>query len=120
MSEAQHVIWDGVTERVVSASEARMLEEKDMAQDMTAQPIAGHEFKTRAQFTGYKTRELRAEQPPVRALVAPSPHITQGANAPDWRSYRAATAQWLGIDKATKVKKAQVMEYLAAHGIDTE
>jgi hypothetical protein len=125
MSEPQHVIWDGRVERIVSASEARMLEEKDMAQDMTARPIAGHEFKTRAQFSGYATRELRAETPPVRVVEAPTspPPNTQGAehaDGSDWRAYRSATAEWLGIQKATKVRKAQVMEYLKAHGLDTE
>ena len=53
-------IWDGVQYRQVSPKEADRLVEKDMAQKM---PIGGTEMKFRRDFTGYQTREVRAEKP---------------------------------------------------------
>lgn len=98
----QHVVWDGVEERVVSAEEAQRLEKEDKAQDMTSKALSGHEYKTREQFGGYQTREMRA-----------------GGSA-NWRSYKKAAAEWLGDVDVRKVTKAQVEEYLEAHGITAE
>lgn len=96
----EHVIWDGIEERVVSAEEAQRLEKEDKAQDMTARVLSGHEYKTRDQFTGYMDREIRST-----------------GKAKDWRAFRKAAAEWRGDKDAKRITKSQVEEYLDAHGI---
>lgn len=67
MANAEVVIWDGIEFRKVSSKEAEDLIAKDMAQD--AHRVCGWTIKARKDFTGYKTRELRAEEPPTPVTV---------------------------------------------------
>ena len=120
MQERPQIIWDGERVRPVSASEAQMLEQKGEAQNLSELLRSGGKIKTSSQFPGYRTRELRAETTPVYVEAAPdTPLPSQGADI-NWRSYRAATAEHLGIEKITQVKKQQVLEYMREHGIATE
>ena len=63
-------IWDGVQYRQVSEQEAKRLVDKDMAQVMSRGMVGGTEMKFRRDFTGYQTREVRAEKPVAPAPVA--------------------------------------------------
>ena len=79
-------IWDGIQYRQVSEKEAERLVEKDMAQVM---PVGGTEMKFRKQFTGYTTREVRAETKPAPApepKPAPKPEAEKPKPAPEPKS----------------------------------
>lgn len=144
MSTTKHVIWDGISARAVSPEEAKELVEKDMAQNLTTSTLAGHQFKRRKDFTGYKTRELRADEPGQQATPEPPPQELASEETPpqepvpqeqasteeqtaaqepatnenaaeDWRAHRTATAEWLGDGTApSKVRKNQVEAFLKA------
>lgn len=105
-------IWDGEEFRQVTAEEAKRLVKEDKAQIMDG-TVFGNELKYRHQFTGYHTREMRAEQPPVR--VQPAPPEPEGkVEQPDWRSYKAKAKKALGKDRVTK---AQVEGWMKSEGI---
>ena len=73
MSEV--TIWDGEEIRQVPDSEAKELIAKDMAQDMAKED--GLSLKFRKDFTGYKTRELRAETPPTPVTLTAAPEQSE-------------------------------------------
>ncbi len=58
-------IWDGNEFRHVKDQEAKKLEAEDKAQILNTGVVDGATLKYRHQFTGYKTRELRAETNPA-------------------------------------------------------
>lgn len=61
-------VWDGKEFHQVSEKEAEKLEKEDKVQVIRTGFVDGTWYKTRAQFTGYNTREMRAAPP-----AAPSP-----------------------------------------------
>lgn len=129
MSTRMATIWDGTKIRKVTWEEAERLEKEDKAQNMSKKTYTAGGLKKRKQFTGYLTRELRAEQPgqptPPPASeqssvpsTEPEPSgLADGSEGADWRSYKAEAAAHFGIEKVSKVKKQQVLEYMAEHGI---
>ena len=104
-------IWDGIQYRQVSPEEAARLVKKDMAQIC---PVGGTEMKFRRDFTGYQTREVRAEfrpapikEPEAKPVMKPEPE----KEVVDWKDYRTAAAKVL--DKpVNKTTKAQTLEYM--------
>ena len=58
-------IWDGIQYRRVGIDEANRLVEADMAQLCDKAQSDMRDRKFRRDFTGYKTREVRAEKPEV-------------------------------------------------------
>lgn len=65
--------WDGVAFGQMPQSEAEKLEKEDKVQVLRDGFIDGLSLKYRHQFTGYKTRELRAEKPEPKAAPAEEP-----------------------------------------------
>lgn len=103
--QATSMIWDGLKFRHVPPQEAEELEAADKCQNLTKKFYSGTELKFRRQFTGYKTRELRAEE---RVAVAPpTPTLTQ-----NWQAHRKAAAAHLGkpFNKTTKEDTISYME----------
>ena len=100
------IIWDGLNFLQVTIEEAKRLIAEDKAEDET---IHGNShFRYRHQFTGYKTREMRAEKP-----IAPAPEEDKEVDLTEWRSYRKEVGEAIG-KPTMKVKKADVEAYL--HG----
>ncbi len=62
MTDSIITIWDGVAFRQVMWSEARELEKAGQCQ-ICDKLISAHEFLTRDQMGGYKTREMKAARP---------------------------------------------------------
>jgi hypothetical protein len=60
------LIWDGTQFLEVDAAKADELVEADKAQDLSKKFLSGTELKTRNQFTGYATRELKAAPAPTK------------------------------------------------------
>ena len=118
MGKGRHLtVWDGLAYRTVPEAEARKLVKQDKAQIC---PVGGTEMKFRKQFTGYKTRELRADPTPVEAPV----EKVEAPDKPkkkehDWRDYRKQAAKhYKQSFKATKMK--QVLSYMEKHlGLET-
>lgn len=74
MKEKIVTIWDGIQYRRVGQSEADRLVENDMAQICDKPQSDMRDRKFRRDFTGYKTREVRAEKAPeVKAPEKPAP-----------------------------------------------
>ena len=99
-------IWDGVAFKDVPEDEAADMVKNDRAQYTH---LAYSHLKFRSQFTGYQTREMRAEAPApvVAAPVVAAPEVEEL----DWKSYRKKAGKAIG--KATlKVTKADVEAYL--------
>jgi len=72
MTNPFSTIWDGLAYRQVSAEEATRLVAEDKAQDLTGKLHSALDLKFRHQFTGYQTREIRAEtKQPGLAPVPP-------------------------------------------------
>ena len=61
MKEKIVIIWDGNEYRQVSEEDADRLVEEDKAQICNQQQADMRDRKFRRDFTGYKTREIRAE-----------------------------------------------------------
>ena len=109
-------IWDGVQYRQVSPQEADRLVGKDMAQKM---PIDGTAMKFRKDFTGYRTREVRAQPNPIPtpAMVEPPAQPkAQTTEAPvsvstNWLAHRKAAAKSLG-QTMKETTKAQTLTYM--------
>jgi hypothetical protein len=109
--QAFATIWDGINFRQVPPQEAEELEAADKCQNLTKKFYSGTELKFRRQFTGYKTRELRAEIPPVVSI----PTAAEPAKMPtiaNWPSYRKAAAAYLNkpFNKTTKDETIAYME----------
>ena len=98
-------IWDGEDFVKVTKKEARRLVKEDKAQDLTEGFIGGAELKFRHEFTGYTTREIRAEVQPVPVQVKP-------LKPADWKDFKAAAAKELGkpFNKTTKADTLKFME----------
>jgi hypothetical protein len=64
MMSGQTNIWDGQAIRTVPEKEAKKLIKEDKAEPFNvSMPV----YRTRAQFTGYQTREMKADESPVVA-----------------------------------------------------
>jgi len=63
-------IWDGNAFREVSDKVGRQLVKEDKAQEIDQVLRDGEMYKFRAEFTGYKTREMRAEKTPTKKTKA--------------------------------------------------
>lgn len=61
------LIWDGEEFKTVDRETADSLKKSDKAQILSDGFIDGMSLKYRSQFTGYKTREMRAERPEPEA-----------------------------------------------------
>ena len=114
MSEV--TIWDGEEIRQVPDSEAKELIAKDMAQDMAKED--GLSLKYRKDFTGYKTRELRAETPPTPVVSVPADVQAREVDSPvdagdeaasDWKDYKAQAKEALGLQRISQEKVEQWM-----------
>ena len=119
-------IWDGNEIRVEQEDVAKDLIAKDMAQDMAVED--GLSLKYRHQFTGYKTRELRAEVPPTP--VVSTPDIPQAGEADksedvevvgagveaalNWEDYKSKYRKATGSKRATR---AAVEAWMSEQGI---
>lgn len=101
-------IWDGESFRQVSDEEAARLIKEDKAQGEAEHGFS--HFKYRHQFTGYVTREMRAEAP-VK-VETPKPEKEE-APKPEksWRQMRKEVGKAIG-KPAMKVTKADVEEFL--------
>lgn len=75
--------WDGVQFDRMSEDAAKKLEAEDKIQILDAPQIDGLAMKTRRQFTGYKTREMRAEKRPEPTPVDPAPVVPAPVDAVD-------------------------------------
>ena len=115
-------IWDGIQYRQVSPEEAARLVKKDMAQIC---PVGGTEMKFRKQFTGYQTREVRADAPavptPPRLKPEPKPKAAPPRLKPEpepkakpWTHYKKAAAKYHG-KTVKKTNKADVLAYMEKH-----
>ena len=104
-------IWDGKEFRRVPEDEAKQLEKEDKAQLMTGF-IGGLDLKYRHQFTGYQTREMRAQEPTVAVEVQ-----EPTTEADDWEAYKDAYKEATGAKRASK--KA-VIEWMEENGITAE
>ena len=105
MSEVS--IWTGDEFLMVSEKEAEELVKNDKAQYTH---LDFSHLKHRHEFTGYVTREMRADRPIAAAPVVeikPEPK----KEAKSWRQYRKEVGQAIG-KPATKVTKKEVEEYL--------
>lgn len=106
-------IWDGIEYRQTSQEEADQLEREDKCQIVSKHIFSATELKFREQFTGYKTRELRAEVPVLPKVEKPylPKDLDPIASVEDWKNYKEAAAGFL--DKPiNKVTKAQVLNYM--------
>ena len=105
-------VWDGEEYVVVTEEEAEKLEAEGKVQRVEQRHYSGHEMKTRAEFTGYKTREMRAEVNPPKSTPTPTPKgVEDEEKADDWKKHRVAAGKYLG--KATgKVTKKETLEYM--------
>ena len=97
------IIWDGVAFVDVPRAEAEKLIAEDKAQDVSKED--GLSLKYRHQFTGYITREMRAEAP--IAPVAEEVEIVQEeveATAPpfNWEDHREAYKAATGARRASE------------------
>ena len=117
-------IWDGIQYLQVPEDEGARLVEKDMAQIM---PVGGTEMKFRKDFTGYRTREVRAADP--KPSPAPEKEVKKkvakktakkkadpapGPKAKPWTHYRKAAAKYHG-KTVKKTNKADVLAYMEKH-----
>lgn len=108
MSESIIAIWDGLEIREVPESEAKSLVREDKAEIMI-----GNELKYRHQFTGYITRELRAET--VSPLPSASLETPQKEEAVlNWEEYKDRYKTATGKKRATK---AAVELWMSEEGI---
>lgn len=92
------LIWDGRNFRHVAGEEADQLVNEDKAQNLSVRPRP--KLKFRREFTGYLTRELRADTPATPAA--------------DWKDHKKAAADFLG-KPYPKVTKADTLEYMEKH-----
>ena len=96
------MIWDGLQFSHVSKEEAERLVKEDKAEI-----CVGGDLKYRHQFTGYMTRELRAD--PVVEVVEAAP-----PPAPDWEDYKDEAKKALGLKR---IGKEKVLEWMAENGL---
>ena len=108
MSESIVTIWDGIAYREVTKSEAKSLVREDKAEI-----LIGNALKYRHQFTGYMTRELRAET--VSPLPSVSLETPQKEEAVlNWEDYKDRYKTATSKKRATK---AAVELWMSEEGI---
>ncbi len=125
-------VWDGISISHVPKKEAAKLVKEDKAQNIEQFHGFDH-FKFRKDFTGYQTRELRADAPPppvvpavketageAEAQVVIDP-VTDGAgdaetiaNPIKWEDYKTKAKEDLSLQRITK---AQVQAWMVQKGI---
>jgi hypothetical protein len=99
-------LWNGNEFFVATDEEAKKLIAEDKAEDESMH--GNSHFRYRHQFTGYQTREMRAEAPTPEVEEVPAKNPKDHKS---WRQYRKEVGQAIG-KPATKVTKADVEEYL--------
>ena len=110
-------IWDGIQYLVMPEEEARQMVKDDKGQIC---PVGGTAMKFRKQFTGYMTREMRADVPkepaPPRIKPEPEPKAKPAPKpkAKPWTHYKKAAARYHG-KTVKKTNKADVLAYMEKH-----
>ena len=110
------IIWDGLNFLNVDRKEAEQLIKEDKAQDVSKED--GLSLKYRHQFTGYVTREMRAESPVPEAPVPEAPAADVQEDEPvevDWREFADAYKKATG---ARRANKTDVIAWIEAGGSD--
>jgi hypothetical protein len=106
-------LWNGNEFFVATDEEAKKLIAEDKAEDESSH--GNSHFRYRHEFTGYHTRELRADAPIAPVPEAKTEEPDMPAQNPkdhkSWRQYKKEVGQALG-KPASKVTKAEVEEYL--------
>ena len=88
-------IWDGLEIREVPRSEADQLVREDKAEIMI-----GNALKYRHQFTGYITRELRADSSPLPSPSLETPAVEEAAL--NWQDFKDRYKTATGKKRATQ------------------
>lgn len=102
--EANVMIWDGEDFNHVTQDEADRLVKADKAQILDG-TVDGLGLRYRAEFTGYKTRELRAAGVRKPSVAEPTETGEEPAiSEADWKDYKAEAAKALDkpYNKTTK------------------
>ena len=94
-------MWDGIEMFEATEEEALKLVQEDKAEIMI-----GNALKYRHEFTGYQTRELRAEPK--------APVVEKEDKAANWEDYKAEAKKKLGLKRVTK---KQVIDWMKDNGI---
>jgi len=104
----QATIWNGNEFCIVPQDEADELVKQDKAQDVSKRLHGATELKYRRDFTGYRTREVRAAPPSEPKMPAPTANTT----ADNWQEFRSDAARKLGkaYNKTTKAETIAYME----------
>lgn len=105
------IIWNGLEFLHVDRKEAEQLIKEDKAQDVSKED--GLSLKYRHQFTGYVTREMRAEAP-----VPEAPAVDVQEDEPvevDWREFADAYKKATGARRASE---KNVIAWIEAGGLD--
>ena len=89
------IIWDGVAFVDVPRAEAEKLIAEDKAQDVSKED--GLSLQYRHQFTGYMTREMRAEAP-----IAPVAEEIEEPSTFHWEDHREAYKAATGARRASE------------------
>ena len=109
-------IWDGEQFVHVDQATAKKLVKQDKAQILNDGFVSGDSLKYRHQFTGYKTRELRAETKPAPA-PEPEPEKPKKAKKTDYSTYTVVELRGMMGDRDLKyagLKKAEMIAALEA------
>ena len=103
------IIWDGVAFVDVPRAEAEKLIAEDKAQDVSKED--GLSLKYRHQFTGYMTREMRAEAP-----IAPVAEEIEEPETFHWEDHREEYKKATG---AKRVSEKAVIQWAKEEGLLT-
>ena len=98
----QVTTWDGSAFAMMPEDEAKKLEAEDKIQILNQPQIDGLAMKTRKQFTGYKTREIRASAPAEPKQLA------------DYSAYTVNEIKDMIVERGLKLKGATLKKDLIA------